>query len=53
MCFPAKCKVCNKASWQGCGQHVPRVMKQIPSEEWCTCEPQVEREGEKYPPKAQ
>jgi hypothetical protein len=40
----------DKTTWWGCGKHVPGVMENIPSEQWCTCAPRVEREGHKYPP---
>ncbi|KAL1306887.1 hypothetical protein AAFC00_005533 [Neodothiora populina] len=53
MCRKQQCSKCNKASWFGCGLHVPSVMDQIPESERCTCEPKVEREGKKYPPKAE
>jgi hypothetical protein len=39
-----------KATWWGCGQHVPSVIDQIPEAERCGCEPKVEKEGKKYPP---
>ncbi len=41
-----------KASWWGCGQHVPGVMDKVPKDDQCTCEPKVEKEGKKYPPMA-
>jgi hypothetical protein len=40
----------DKTTWWGCGKHVPGVMESIPSEQWCTCAPRVEREGHQYPP---
>ncbi|PKY01087.1 hypothetical protein P168DRAFT_292972 [Aspergillus campestris IBT 28561] len=52
MCKKATCSNCHKATWWGCGNHIPTVMDSIPSEEWCTCAPKVEREGKEYPPKA-
>ena len=42
----------DKTSWWGCGFHVPSVMDSIPKEEWCTCNPRVEKKGVKYPPAA-
>ncbi|KAN0104142.1 hypothetical protein V8E51_009887 [Hyaloscypha variabilis] len=39
-----------KATWSGCGAHVPGVMDSIPSSQRCTCEPKIERDGKKYPP---
>ncbi|KAM0365294.1 hypothetical protein HYE67_008125 [Fusarium culmorum] len=42
-----------RATWWGCGNHVPAVMSNIPEHEWCTCEPKVEKDGEKYPPKGE
>lgn len=32
--------------------HVPTVMDKLPKEDWCTCEPKVEKEGREYPPMA-
>ncbi|KAJ5764486.1 hypothetical protein N7533_003167 [Penicillium manginii] len=63
MCMKAQCSTCllasihllivsDKTTWWGCGSHIPSVMDSIPESEWCSCEPQVEREGKKYPPKA-
>lgn len=43
----------DKATWRGCGQHVPTVMDKIPEDQRCTCEPKVEKEGKKYPPTPQ
>ncbi|KAF2739483.1 hypothetical protein EJ04DRAFT_426679 [Polyplosphaeria fusca] len=51
MCYQAKCSTCNKTTWWGCGKHIPGVMNDIPEDQWCTCEPKVEREGHQYPPK--
>ncbi|EYB23955.1 hypothetical protein FG05_11706 [Fusarium graminearum] len=42
-----------RATWWGCGNHVPAVMSNIPEHEWCTCEPKVEKDGGKYPPKGE
>ncbi|KAL2357744.1 hypothetical protein BJ546DRAFT_834914 [Cryomyces antarcticus] len=51
MCKKSSCDTCKKATWWGCGNHVPMVMDPIPEEERCTCEPKIEKEGNKYPPK--
>ncbi|KAF2477819.1 uncharacterized protein BDR25DRAFT_206365 [Lindgomyces ingoldianus] len=51
MCHQATCSNCHKTTWWGCGNHVPSVMKSIPTEQWCTCEPKVEKDGTQYPPK--
>jgi positive regulator of sigma E activity len=45
------CGSCNKATWYGCGSHIPSVMDNIKEDEWCTCEPKVEVGSKKYPPK--
>ncbi|KAH6606539.1 hypothetical protein Trco_005692, partial [Trichoderma cornu-damae] len=42
----------DKATWWGCGKHIPTVLDSIPEEEWCACEPRVERDGKEYPPMA-
>ncbi|WPH00532.1 Hypothetical protein R9X50_00336100 [Acrodontium crateriforme] len=50
MCRKATCGTCQKATWFGCGLHLPTVFSQIPEAERCTCEPKVEKDGVKYPP---
>ncbi|KAJ5498250.1 hypothetical protein PEX1_028620 [Penicillium expansum] len=52
MCMKATCSTCNKVTWWGCGSHIPSVMDSIPEGEWCSCAPQVDKDGKKYPPKA-
>merc|ERR1712193_528279 len=52
MCKKATCDTCQKTTWRGCGNHIPTVMDSIPEEERCVCEPKVEVDGKKYPPKA-
>ena len=39
-----------KSTWWGCGNHIPAVLTPLPREEWCTCEPKVEKEGVMWPP---
>nr|POE93540.1 hypothetical protein CFP56_19552 [Quercus suber] len=50
MCKRTSCSTCNKATWFGCGMHVPTVMDSIAASERCSCSPKVEREGKEYPP---
>ena len=40
----------DKATWWGCGRHVPKVMDSVPEEDRCSCAPRVERDGKEYPP---
>jgi hypothetical protein len=35
MCSPATCRVCGKTTWTGCGQHVERVMRDVPKARQC------------------
>lgn len=42
----------DKATWWGCGLHIPGVLDSVPEAERCGCEPKVEVDGVKYPPKA-
>ena len=35
MCRPVQCKVCEKTTWAGCGQHVNDVKRSVPSRDWC------------------
>jgi hypothetical protein len=39
VCRAATCRVCGKASWTGCGQHVEQVMRGIPRNQRCSCGP--------------
>ena len=50
MCLRGTCSTCSRASWFGCGKHIPQVMDRIPESERCTCTPQTERDGKLYPP---
>ncbi|KAF2012337.1 hypothetical protein BU24DRAFT_426207 [Aaosphaeria arxii CBS 175.79] len=50
MCMKATCDNCQKSTWRGCGRHIPTVMDSIPHDQWCTCDPKVDREGVVYPP---
>ncbi|KAK0731932.1 hypothetical protein B0H67DRAFT_476291 [Lasiosphaeris hirsuta] len=52
MCFEATCDICKKTAWRGCGNHIPTVMDKVQESHWCTCEPKVEKDGKKYPPRA-
>lgn len=35
MCRPTTCKVCQKTTWAGCGQHVAAVKSSVPATQWC------------------
>ncbi|WP_231610769.1 hypothetical protein, partial [Rhodococcus sp. CX] len=37
MCYPVTCPVCGKTGWEGCGQHVDDVMRDVPVAERCSC----------------
>ncbi|EON65531.1 hypothetical protein W97_04769 [Coniosporium apollinis CBS 100218] len=50
MCKPATCDTCHKATWWGCGNHVPMVMDKVSESDRCTCDPKVEKGGKMYPP---
>lgn len=43
--------IADKATWWGCGSHIPAVLDSVPESERCTCTPKVERDGKEYPPK--
>ncbi|KAF1357001.1 hypothetical protein BDV97DRAFT_287320 [Delphinella strobiligena] len=53
MCKKVTCSKCNKATWFGCGLHIPSVMDNLPENQRCTCEPRTEVDGKKYPPKGE
>lgn len=42
----------DKQAWFGCGSHLASVFANVPEDEWCICEPKVEKDGKKYPPQA-
>lgn len=35
MCRQVQCKVCQKTTWAGCGQHVDSVMKGVAAKDRC------------------
>lgn len=35
MCHPIRCRVCEKTTWTGCGQHVQSVKRTVPAAQWC------------------
>lgn len=37
MCRAVKCSNCGKATWAGCGKHIPQVMAKVPEAAQCTC----------------
>ena len=43
-------EITDKATWWGCGGHVPMVMDKVPETDRCTCDPKVEKGGNMYPP---
>jgi hypothetical protein len=52
MCMKATCSSCGKTTWYGCGEHIGSVLDNVAADQWCTCEPKVEKNGKTYPPKA-
>ncbi len=38
MCQRVKCQTCGKWTWTGCGNHVASVMKDIPTNQRCSCQ---------------
>ncbi|KAI6880539.1 hypothetical protein KC360_g6953 [Hortaea werneckii] len=50
MCMKASCGTCHKATWWGCGEHIPKVLDSVPEADRCSCEPKIEKEGKQYPP---
>lgn len=37
MCSPARCGICGKVTWTGCGTHVDAVMADVEPAQRCTC----------------
>jgi hypothetical protein len=43
MCRAVKCRICNKTTWAGCGQHVDAVMAKVPQGQRCLGHPSPSR----------
>lgn len=37
MCYTANCLICKKITWNGCGNHLENLKKQVPINMRCTC----------------
>ncbi|PFG33228.1 hypothetical protein [Sanguibacter antarcticus] len=35
MCRAVTCRVCEKTTWAGCGQHIQDVKRTVPASSWC------------------
>lgn len=35
MCSPVRCRICNKTTWAGCGEHIDAVKASVPADQWC------------------
>jgi hypothetical protein len=35
MCRAVTCRVCDKTTWAGCGEHIQSVKRSVPSSDWC------------------
>ncbi|TQO18782.1 hypothetical protein FB472_0303 [Rhodoglobus vestalii] len=35
MCRAVTCRVCNKTTWAGCGEHIQSVKRSVPASNWC------------------
>nr|WP_092108969.1 hypothetical protein [Brevibacterium sandarakinum] len=38
MCRAVTCKVCEKTTWAGCGNHIQSVKQSVPNGQWCNGE---------------
>ncbi len=45
MCHAARCRICGKTTWRGCGAHVAAVKAQVPAGQWCPGHPDQPAEG--------
>lgn len=43
MCRRVTCKVCNKPSWAGCGQHIEQALAGVPKKDRCSGHTDAER----------
>lgn len=50
-CYKSLSLITDKATWVGCGQHIPMVMDSVAESDWCTCSPKTVVDGKEYPPK--
>jgi len=41
MCSAARCGICGKATWEGCGQHIEEALEQFTDEQRCKCDSAV------------
>lgn len=48
MCSPARCAVCGKVTWTGCGSHVDDVMAHVPAAQQCRCAPIPTERGDRF-----
>ncbi|HEY1908134.1 MAG TPA: hypothetical protein VGG91_18945 [Myxococcaceae bacterium] len=39
MCTRVTCRACGKATYSGCGRHVEEVLRGVPPDARCRCEP--------------
>ncbi|MEI2712130.1 MAG: hypothetical protein V9G04_02270 [Nocardioides sp.] len=37
MCQAVTCRVCGKATWTGCGEHIEEALAGVPQSERCQC----------------
>jgi hypothetical protein len=37
MCKKVTCDTCHKPTWEGCGEHIEDALKDVPTNERCTC----------------
>lgn len=35
MCRATTCKICQKTTWTGCGQHIDAVKRSVSACQWC------------------
>jgi hypothetical protein len=40
MSYPVTCSTCGKTTWNGCGQHVADVRRNVPAAQWCGGHPE-------------
>lgn len=45
MCRAVKCRTCGGTTWAGCGMHVDQVMRGVPKQARCTCDPNAPKPG--------
>jgi len=45
MCRAVNCRTCGGTTWSGCGQHADQVLRGVPQDKRCQCDPNAPKPG--------